>query len=159
MPQCSWTSHSNLRYDKGFALVQREILKKFSRTPQLLWTGIAQILGIFRGLSPKNHEFCGCFGDRESPNFGDEDGDRALQKVWGSLGTGTYQILRIYWGSSPKIPKFRGWGWGYSSKNVWGCFGDGEPPNFVDIWGKIPENPQISEWGRGKESWGFLPHY
>ena len=95
---------------------------------------------------------------RKTPNFGDGDGVRGVKIIGDSLGTGNLQILGIFGEKSPKIPKFRGWGWGYSFKINWGGFGDGEPPKFGDILGKIPENPQISEWGWGKQSRGFLPH-
>ena len=40
----------------------------------------------------------------------DEDGDRALSTLGDNLGMGTTQILGIYWGLSPKTPKFLGWG-------------------------------------------------
>ena len=43
---------------------------------------------------------------------GDEDGDRALSTLGDNLGMGTTQILGIYWGITPKNPKF--WEWGQS---------------------------------------------
>ena len=59
------------------------------------------------------------------------------------------QSVGIYWGLSPKNPKFWGWERGYNSKKVWEHFGEGETPNFGLSWGKIPKNPQVSRMGMG----------
>ena len=123
----------------------------------------------------------GCFKDKETPNFGDEDGDRVAQNFGDILGTGTAQILGIYWGLSPKNPHISGMGtgfhllkclgmvWGRGNPKYWGFlgrnprktpnFGDGDgvtaPKMFGDGLGT--GKPQNLGWGRGKESRGFLP--
>ena len=122
--------------------------KQIHKLPNYYRQGKHKFLG-FLGIFPlKNLEFWGYFGERESPNFGDEDGDRVVQTFWDILGMGTAQIFQIYWGISPKKPKFHRWGCGIISWNVWGWFGDGEPPNFGDFCGEFPENPQILGWWR-----------
>ena len=102
-------------------------------------------MGIFRGLSPKNLEFWGCFGDRESPNFGDEDGDRALQnlgtfwgrgqpKYWGFLGVNPRKPPNFGDGDGVTAPKMFGDALGTGKPQTLGIFGEKSPkiPNFWD---------------------------